>query len=65
MALISLNSSCILAVGYDESTGDLDVRFPSGRIYTHHGVPLEVYRGLINASSVGRYYNANIRGRYN
>lgn len=62
--MITLNSSCIRAVGYDPFTGDLDVLFQSGRTYTHPGVPVAVYLGLVNATSPGNYYNTYIRGRY-
>lgn len=62
--MIPLNSSCIRSVAYNPATRDLDVIFHSGRRYTHPGVPVSVYLGLINASSAGRYYNDHIRGRY-
>ena len=60
--MILVNSSAIRAVGYDGHT--LTVEFLSGRIYNHPGVPEVVFHGLINASSIGSYYNRYIRGRY-
>ena len=36
----------------------------SDTVYTHHGVPYSVYAALMQASSMGAYYNAYIRGRY-
>jgi hypothetical protein len=62
MTLILVNSSAIRAVGYDGYT--LTVEFHSGRIYDHPGVPYQVYREFINASSMGAYYSHYIRGRY-
>ncbi len=63
MSLISVNSSAIRAVGYDGYT--LAVLFhTSDTVYTHPGVPLWVYLGLMAASSMGAYYNRHIRGRY-
>lgn len=62
MVMISVQSSAIRAVGFDGST--LTVEFHGGRIYDHPGVPYEVYAGLMNASSMGAYYNRHIRGRY-
>ena len=62
MNLFRVQSSALRAVGYDGST--LTVEFHSGRIYPHPGVPYEVYAGLMNASSMGAYYNRHIRGRY-
>lgn len=61
--MIPVHSSAIRAVGYDGST--LTVQFhTSATVYTHHGVPYSVYAGLMEASSMGAYYNRYIRGRY-
>ena len=62
MILYSVNSSAIRAVGYDGYT--LTVKFHSGRIYDHSGVPPSVYWEFMNAPSMGAYYNQFIRGRY-
>ena len=62
MSLISVSSSAIAAIGYEN--GVLAVRFHGSGTYYHHGVPYEVYLGLMQASSKGAYYSANIRGRY-
>jgi hypothetical protein len=62
MELIAVDSSAIAAVGYDGYT--LTVEFRTGRTYDHPGVPYSVYRELMNASSMGAYYNRYIRGRY-
>ena len=60
--MIEVDSSAIRAVGYDGYT--LTIKFRSGRVYDHPGVPPSVYAGLMSASSMGRYYSYNIRGRY-
>jgi hypothetical protein len=58
-----VNSSSIQAVGYDGYY--LYVQFhTSDTIYTHPGVPYSVYAGLMQASSMGAFYNKNIRGKY-
>jgi hypothetical protein len=62
MTLILVSSSAIRAVGYDGST--LTVEFHTGRVYDHPRVPYSVYAELMNASSLGAYYNRYIRGRY-
>jgi hypothetical protein len=62
MSLIPVDSSAIRAVGYDGYT--LVVVFHNSGRYDHPGVPPSVYYGLMRASSMGRYYNQNIRGRY-
>lgn len=60
--MIRVNSSAIRAVGYDGYT--LSVKFHSGRVYDHPGVPWTVYHEFMSASSMGRYYSYHIRGRY-
>ncbi len=60
--MIEVSSSAIRAVGYDGST--LTVEFHTGRVYDHPRVPYSVFQELINASSMGAYYNRYIRGRY-
>jgi hypothetical protein len=58
-----VNSSSIRAVGYDGYY--LYVQFHgSDTIYSHPGVPYSVYAGLMQASSMGAYYNRYIRGKY-
>ena len=60
--MIAVVSTALAAVGYDGHT--LSVAFHNGKIYDHHGVPYSVYIGLMQASSIGAYYNQNIRGKY-
>ena len=61
-ALIPVNSTAIRAVGY--FGGILTVEFHSGRVYDHTGAPVWVFLEFMGASSLGAYYNANIRGSY-
>ena len=61
--MIAVESTAIAAVGYDGY--HLFVQFhTSDKVYDHPGVPPSVYVGLMNADSMGAYYNAHIRGRY-
>jgi hypothetical protein len=63
VTLVFVDSTVIRAVGYDGT--NLYVQFhTSERIYNHPGVPYSVYAELMNASSLGNYYNRHIRGRY-
>ena len=62
MSMVCVSSSVIAAIGYDGST--LRVAFHSGRVYDHPHVPAYHFQGLLNASSVGAYYNRHIRGKY-
>ncbi len=62
MNMIPVSSSDIASIGYDGST--LHILFNSGGLYAYYNVPESVYNGLMNASSHGKYFHANIRGRY-
>lgn len=57
-----VSSSDIASVGYENGT--LHILFHSGGLYAYYNVPEQIYLGLIRAGSVGRYFHANIRGRY-
>jgi hypothetical protein len=61
---IEVASSMISSAEYDEETQDLDIYFPNGKIYRFSLVPLEIVEGFKNASSQGKYFNANIKGKY-
>lgn len=63
MTLFAVNSSAIAAVGYDGSTLTVVFR-ESGRAYDHPNVPYEIYAGLMQAESMGAFYNRYIRGRF-
>lgn len=64
MEMIRVSSSAISAVGYDENTMRMQIKFNGGYTYTFCRVPLSVFNGLLNASSKGRYYDMYIKGRY-
>ena len=57
-------SSNLKSVKYDESSGVLEVEFRHGGVYQYSGVPPEVHRALMDADSHGKYFAAEIRGRY-
>ena len=62
VTLIAVRSSNLAGVGYDGST--LTIEFRGGRVYEYYGVPGFEYIGLMNASSHGKYFHANIRNGY-
>lgn len=64
MEMIRVVSTAISRVGYDESTGRMTVEFKAGHSYDYCGVPKRVFEELIRASSVGNYFNTEIRDRY-
>ena len=63
--MVDVNSDALQAVGYDALGQRLYIRFRGqSKAYTFYRVPVEVYGGLMNASSKGTYYHQHIRGRY-
>jgi hypothetical protein len=57
-----VNSSTINSVGFEN--GILEVEFVSGSVYRYFDVPQEVFESLVNAPSVGEFFNENIRSIY-
>ena len=60
-----VESSNLRSVGYDEFLLVLEIEFKSGAVYRYYGVPSEVHDELVNAESVGKYFNANVKSKYN
>jgi hypothetical protein len=56
-----VESTVIGAVGHSRV---LEIQFESGRIYQYFNVPEDVYDEMLKAESKGKYFNANIRGKY-
>jgi hypothetical protein len=54
----------IAEVRYDDEQELLEVLFHNGRVYRYLDVPPEEYDALIAAESVGKYFNQEIRTRY-
>ncbi len=60
-----VSSSAIRSVGYDEVTRRMEIVFKTPSTpYLFCGVPRHVFEGLLHASSKGRYYQQNIKDRY-
>jgi hypothetical protein len=59
-----VRSSNIRSIGYEASSLTLEVEFKSGSLYQYMGVPQNQYEALMNARSIGRHLNSNIKGRY-
>jgi len=57
-------SSSIAAAEYDRDRRTLRVRFSPGGIYDYLDVPAGVVREFLNAPSLGRFVNWQIKPRY-
>ena len=64
MEWVNVVSSDLAAVFYDDEESSLYIRFKNGSIYKYFGVLKCKYEYLLNATSKGRYFNANIKHCY-
>lgn len=60
-----VKSKQIRSIGYDAITQNLTVEFHAhGALYVYSNVPYEVHAELMAAESIGKYFNAKIKGVY-
>jgi hypothetical protein len=59
-----VDSSELRSVGYDVSASLLEAEFHSGEVYQYFDVPAELALELLEAESLGRYFNARIRSKF-
>ena len=64
MNWIPLSSSNLSRIRYDENTNTLEIEFQGGRIYQYFDVPVQIFEGLLSASSHGKFHSENIKGHY-
>jgi hypothetical protein len=64
MKRVRVRSSELRSVGYDPLAVVLEVEFVAGGVYQYSGVSAETVLALLEAESIGRYFNAHVRGRY-
>ena len=61
---ISVFSSCVSTIAYDEEMGELIVEYNNGRTYHYEGVTPDVARNVINAPSVGEALARSVKGKF-
>ena len=64
MFIEEVDSSCIKSVACDQEEGKMWLRFKSGDLYEYQGVDLQVAKDLAEAESVGKYFQENIKNKY-
>jgi KTSC domain-containing protein len=64
MPHVTMFSSAIRTVEYDEARQHLVITLANERTYRYLDVPPEIYRAFLAAGSKGRYYNDHIRDVY-
>lgn len=61
----AVSSSNLASIGYDPSTETLEVEFTTtGKVYEYYNVPQFMYDRLMEASSHGVFFSAEIRNAY-
>jgi hypothetical protein len=60
----AVQSRDLAIVGYDSDSSTLEVTFRNGGVYHYSGVPQELYQGLLQASSLGTFFNEKIKDSY-
>lgn len=60
----TLNSSVLREASYDNTSRRLVLSFRNGTTYSYDNVDESIFRGLMNADSAGRFFAANISGRF-
>lgn len=61
MNRVPVASSNLAEVGYDPATEILEIAFIRGGVYQYFSVPSSVHQDLMTATSVGRYFDLNIK----
>ena len=64
MQRVPVKSTSIKSIGYDEKEKILEIEFHTNFVYQYFDVPVEVYEALVKAESKGKYYNINIKNKY-
>jgi hypothetical protein len=64
MNSIVVESTTLATVAYDDVRELLLLEFRSRAIYQYSGVPPAVHQALLQAPSMGSYFNRVIRGRF-
>ena len=64
MQRVPVNSTNILAIGYDRESLMLEIEFRTKRVYRSSNVPPHIYAGLMKADSHGKYFQTHINGVY-
>ncbi len=62
--MIYVDSSNIEAIGYEDRSQELHVRFVSGASYIYYDVPRQIFDNLVEATSKGSFLNREVRGVY-
>ncbi len=61
---VKVKSSMLIGVGYAVDTNTLQVEYNNNTIWNYYDVPEKVYDDMLKAESIGKYFLANIKSRF-
>lgn len=64
LKMLPVQSTMATSIGYECNDRILQVEFSSGSVYQYADVELETWETLQETESLGRFYNNEIKGRY-
>jgi sorbitol-specific phosphotransferase system component IIC len=59
-----VSSSSIRSVGYDPQAHTLELEYQTGAVYRYRDVPAAAHRLLLQAPSLGKFVNEQIKPRF-
>jgi hypothetical protein len=59
-----VTSRALRSVGYNEQSSVLEIEFQNGTVYEFFDVPKVVHESLLAAPSIGRFFDAWIKPRF-
>ena len=62
--IMPVRSKNLIGIGYHFASSTLAVRFKSGSIFHHRGVPAREWTNLLAADDIGQQYHSQIKGRF-
>ena len=61
----TVDSSMIASIGYDQTSGTVEVEFrPNGQVWQYYDVPEITYNEVRSAGSLGKAFNALIKKHF-
>jgi hypothetical protein len=65
MDRLPVKSSMIYSIGYEVDTSTLEIEFVSdSSVYQYYDFPEYLYNEFMSSGSKGKYFHANIKGKY-
>ncbi|HSX35559.1 MAG TPA: non-canonical purine NTP pyrophosphatase [Patescibacteria group bacterium] len=64
MQRVAVDSSDLVAIGYDAKTRTLEIEFKEGRVYQYLDVASDIHDRFMRVDSFGQYFDAFISGHY-